>query len=1042
MPSDKQYLTALANALWDVPDRAGIRAFKEKFVELATPYADHYPAIMSFIDWFETQPSYATSPESASEIVTKTLNAIRPDEMRVRAGRKKMVPLVGWLIHFRENDALNLFGQAHIAKTLNLAGIDIRPLANSPRVFRSWGEYAAFRQGKTDDSQPDISLEPNFSLPLDRPEATGVSAYRTALDMRFTNQVTRLIGREAELARLLEFTSSSSPLSWWQISGEAGQGKSRLALHLIDQIHGSRESDGVIWEAGFLRDFSDGCLEKIPAGSLENHTLIVIDYIASADRSRAFGRMLDRFAAAKQSKPARKVRFLVLERQRYYIGSNEPSSTSGWQEDVLQPHLGESAKRALATVYDLKGPLELYDLPAPTLETIANNWATAIHGGPLNPSQLKYVHTSLGIHPSELNHEIPKPQKGPNTRMRHRRPLFAIIAADAACRGDAKVEAAHIEFESTLKAVLDSEARELGVCENNSPISMAEKHPSHRDNQAQNLAILANIVGNLDLNAISRLPNPIRSIFDVSEHGIIETNLMLGRRISRAYAEAADFINCREPDLLAEYQVISWFYKDRFQRDIKQIERIMSAAWRISFSNTAAFLRRVCTDFPHHPTVKYILQKIRYEDLHALVNSGQLNEVIKDLGYAGNLKPATRLFEETYNAVHASDCIERERITQAAINLSYHYSRIHDIRNGKKYYEIAMREAQLIPDLGNKYIKLGKLLVNYTDYFANKWYGSLDSIRKIRTYISQEEVEYQQNAFSGYRLWAINNLSNKLILAGLPSRAKKLIEIERASFDKIDAAVTCSKAIMQIPMRGVSEYSYYIIYEGVCRSIKRNYGYYICKKECAYLSLQYFYACIATNDSVGAVAALNELADFIRVNSSDNTYRDYFVSCMYKFYNSLGDMDERVIASIMGCAVSRIVEIDVIKPDLRLRSYAVWLLQVISMKMRSYSDSVYIMHELEALYRVWRPGKSLSNIDRNLPKEKSGGYSKVGVSEYRSRLQKEGAAMLWRIRLKEFFNVGYYLRLLQAKIAFWISYNELCALVRDLKLRSGQDMRE
>ena len=95
----------------------------------------------------------------------------------------------------------------------------------------------------------------------------------------FRQRATRLTGRESELDKLHRFLDTKEPVTWWQIAGDAGQGKSRLALDLILEV---RE----FWHAGFLR--ADDLLKTDWATvAISRPTLIVIDYVAAPQKSHA-----------------------------------------------------------------------------------------------------------------------------------------------------------------------------------------------------------------------------------------------------------------------------------------------------------------------------------------------------------------------------------------------------------------------------------------------------------------------------------------------------------------------------------------------------------------------------------------------------------------------------------------------------------------------------------------------------------------------------------------------------------------------------------
>src|SRR5262245_42619546 len=78
------------------------------------------------------------------------------------------------------------------------------------------------------------------ALPLNVPSTDPTKAW-----LAYSSRATHFIGRDSERCRLAEFLDSDSKFTWWLVTGDAGSGKSRLALELCRQA----ESE---WHAGFL----------------------------------------------------------------------------------------------------------------------------------------------------------------------------------------------------------------------------------------------------------------------------------------------------------------------------------------------------------------------------------------------------------------------------------------------------------------------------------------------------------------------------------------------------------------------------------------------------------------------------------------------------------------------------------------------------------------------------------------------------------------------------------------------------------------------
>jgi tetratricopeptide (TPR) repeat protein len=122
--------------------------------------------------------------------------------------------------------------------------------------------------------------------------------------LAFSSRATSLVGREKEQTRFLEFLNSESKFSWLLMTGDAGSGKSRLALELCRQV-------GEEWHAGFLSRTENEF--KWSHFSPFRNSLIVIDYVAS--RAAEVSEIILTLSRTSSSftKP---VRILLVEREK------------------------------------------------------------------------------------------------------------------------------------------------------------------------------------------------------------------------------------------------------------------------------------------------------------------------------------------------------------------------------------------------------------------------------------------------------------------------------------------------------------------------------------------------------------------------------------------------------------------------------------------------------------------------------------------------------------------------------------------------------
>ena len=173
--------------------------------------------------------------------------------------------------------------------------------------------------------------------------------------LAFSSRATRLIGRDAECTRLAEFLDSAPKFSWWMVTGDAGSGKSRLALELCHQADTE-------WHAGFLtrteKDF------KWSQFRPSRKTLIVIDYVASRAAEVGEAVLTLSRAATHFAKP---VRLLLVERDK----------GSWWSTFSREESMSESAE-IVACLHD--EPFGLPELPAEAILLLAEEVILARKG--------------------------------------------------------------------------------------------------------------------------------------------------------------------------------------------------------------------------------------------------------------------------------------------------------------------------------------------------------------------------------------------------------------------------------------------------------------------------------------------------------------------------------------------------------------------------------------------------------------------------------------------------------------------------------------
>lgn len=224
--------------------------------------------------------------------------------------------------------------------------------------------------------------------------------------LNFASRETAHIGMDDELGELRQFLQDPAPFYWWIILGEAGVGKSRLALELCAEASSN-------WHTGFL---TEAAQDELIGFEPADPTLVVVDYAAA--RGEWLGRALhDHSNRAERYRAP--LRVLILER----------SATESWLSDALRVKRHNESQALLAHQYAT--PLEIGGLCDDDLRSLIND-VSAKRGRALSLTEAEYVlDRTIEVDPL-------------------RRPLFAIVATLDALGGDEHARTR----DSLLRAIL------------------------------------------------------------------------------------------------------------------------------------------------------------------------------------------------------------------------------------------------------------------------------------------------------------------------------------------------------------------------------------------------------------------------------------------------------------------------------------------------------------------------------------------------------------------------------------------------------------
>ena len=217
----------------------------------------------------------------------------------------------------------------------------VRPRDFSPELLHTWKRVA--ESAVLDEVLRDVLDLDAFASTLanalqERPHIElSVPSLDSNDGLSFASRSATLAGRSTELEALAAFLLSEEVVSWWTVVGEAGVGKSRLALECCHTV-----MEG--WNAGFVRDAEqEAIVDFVP----DRPTLLVVDYAAA--RAEWLGRIL--IGLVERSRAGwDPVRVLVLER----------TIDAQWHGAATFQHRHHDSRRIMAARY--AEPLELKGL--------------------------------------------------------------------------------------------------------------------------------------------------------------------------------------------------------------------------------------------------------------------------------------------------------------------------------------------------------------------------------------------------------------------------------------------------------------------------------------------------------------------------------------------------------------------------------------------------------------------------------------------------------------------------------------------------------
>jgi len=408
-------------------------------------------------------------------------------------------------------------------------------------------------------------------LPLDLTGTGTRSRNEQFSKLIFTEQRTGFIGRDDEFAQLQAFMEDERPVLWWQIAGDAGQGKSRMALELIQKYAED-------WHAGFLPSADFPASDKWNTLAFARPTLCVIDYVASPEKATAAAQAV--LALARRTNLTQNIRLLFVEREPFSFAETTKTEAL-WFQIFRDRRQWDKLKD---TVYSQAGPVLLEALDNDAMLAIANSWLEQHQKPTLTPEQTtRFLALLVGKSTDE------------GIQDRARRPLFAMIFADLVTGSDT-TEVKHLS--TAIKETLIDEMHQYWKDDTGARIiNLADL-----DAGAVRLACLATMVERVELSdgVLTRDNGDFYTA--TTPETTRQAWMILGRYLANPGGDndpnATPMpLSGREPDLIGEYMVY-WLLHQQIGRDDPQghIQALAQDAWSIDAEAYLRFLIRLSED--------------------------------------------------------------------------------------------------------------------------------------------------------------------------------------------------------------------------------------------------------------------------------------------------------------------------------------------------------------------------------------------------------------------------------------------------------------
>lgn len=427
-----------------------------------------------------------------------------------------------------------------------------------------------------------LDYKPSSQQPiLIVPEAPTEEEHKTHY---YSHRALKIIGRDEEQETLRKFAGNKyssgfeAGFKWMQLAGEGGQGKSRLALELADDLKDT-------WNAGFIpTNELDTFQDKWRDWNPDCATLIIVDYIIA---DMKYLKNLIYYLSLRKDEFPFPVRLLLLERQRWDYSGLPLQRGQQSPQQVFATGLGDGIADWFANISGKKQEREIIKKAKaePNVETLKA----------LNPQELTQItkkwankvwETFANSHPLEL-----PPDKMIEESIGQidetGRPLFAYFLGEAIAWGQ---DFSGWKIEDLLNATLERDIKHRWKYYfQGDPLAKGEAPSFECDHPALRLAVLATIIRSIDTRELKRNGYWPERDPQTRKQALAVTNGSIREGYQRKK------ISGLMPDILGE-----WFVISAIAEGVLQTKMIIDTAWRTNPTETVSFLVRLSRDFPHH----------------------------------------------------------------------------------------------------------------------------------------------------------------------------------------------------------------------------------------------------------------------------------------------------------------------------------------------------------------------------------------------------------------------------------------------------------